>query len=72
MFSKMKKYVKLLFVKKESIRVPLMYGKILENKNIFITGGGSGIGYEIAKTCLLNNANVVICGRNMSKLEEEK
>lgn len=32
MFSKIKKYVKLLFVKKESIRVPLMYGKILENK----------------------------------------
>ena len=72
MFSKIKKYVKLLFVKKESIRVPLMYGKILENKNIFITGGGSGIGYEIAKACLLNNANVVICVRNISKLEEAK
>lgn len=43
---------------------------ILEGKNVFITGGSSGIGFAIAKKCLMSNANVIISGRNESKLNE--
>ncbi|WP_416695877.1 SDR family NAD(P)-dependent oxidoreductase [Candidatus Pseudothioglobus sp. Uisw_050_01] len=33
------------------------------NKTVIISGGGSGIGYEIAKSFLQNGANVAILGR---------
>ena len=36
--------------------------------NIVITGGGSGIGKEIALN-LSKRFNVIICGRNISKLK---
>ena len=41
-------------------------------KNIVITGGGSGIGFAIAKAALKQSANVVIAGRNFDKLFEAK
>jgi short-subunit dehydrogenase involved in D-alanine esterification of teichoic acids len=41
----------------------------LSNNTIFITGGGSGIGLALAKTFLDFKNTVVICGRNLEKLE---
>ena len=46
------------------------YGKILENRNIVITGGGKGIGFAIARKCILEGANVVITGRTEKTLKE--
>ena len=43
-------------------------GNILENKNIVITGGGSGLGYAMAKKFVSEGAKVVISGRNEEKL----
>lgn len=42
---------------------------LLKNRKILITGGSSGIGYEIAKTCLYHGADVLITGKNKQKLE---
>ena len=41
-------------------------------QTILITGGSSGIGLAIAKKFLDKNYNVVITGRNLSKLEKVK
>lgn len=46
------------------------YGQILNGKTILITGGGSGIGYEIAKKCISEGSNVIITGRESAKLEK--
>lgn len=46
----------------------LSAGELLKDKNIVITGGGSGIGFAIAKAALKQNANVIITGRNLNKL----
>ena len=43
--------------------------EMLLDKNIVITGGGSGIGYAIAKRCISMGAKVLITGRNANKLE---
>ena len=42
---------------------------MLTNKKIAIIGGGSGIGLGIARQCLSEGAEVLICARNRSKLE---
>lgn len=41
----------------------------LKNKTILITGGGSGLGLEMAKKFAFLGANIAICGRTESKLE---
>ena len=41
-----------------------------ENCNAVIAGGGSGLGYEMAKGLLSYGCNVIIIGRNKSKLEK--
>ena len=44
-----------------------------KGRNAIITGGGSGIGFEIAKQLLIGNIdNVVLIGRNAEKLEKAK
>lgn len=44
-----------------------------KGRNAFITGGGSGIGFEIAKQLLIGNIdNVVLIGRNAEKLQKAK
>jgi len=40
----------------------------LLGKNILITGGSSGIGFQIAKKCCACGASVIITGRNEDKL----
>jgi NAD(P)-dependent dehydrogenase (short-subunit alcohol dehydrogenase family) len=42
--------------------------KTLENKNAFVTGGGSGIGLGCAMAFAADGANVLIMGRNEAKL----
>ncbi len=45
---------------------------LLKGKHILITGGGSGLGKEMARECTELGANVTICGRRGSVLEEAK
>lgn len=40
------------------------------NKKIMIIGGSSGIGKEVARLCLMQAGEVIIVGRNKSKLAE--
>jgi NAD(P)-dependent dehydrogenase (short-subunit alcohol dehydrogenase family) len=42
----------------------------LLNKNILVTGATSGIGKQIAISCIVNGANVTFCGRSEEKLAE--
>lgn len=42
--------------------------RLLEGKNILITGGSRGIGYYIAKKCIEEGAQVLICGRSIGSL----
>ncbi len=42
------------------------------NQKVLITGGGSGIGLELAKKFLSHNNTVIITGRNLAKLEKVK
>ncbi|MFT5306716.1 MAG: putative oxidoreductase, partial [Chitinophagales bacterium] len=44
----------------------------INENTILITGGSSGIGFEMAKKFLAANNKVIITGRNMSKLEQAK
>lgn len=48
------------------------YGNILLNKNILITGGSRGLGFEIAKKCISEGANVIITGKNKKTLDAAK
>ena len=42
----------------------------LEGKKILVTGASSGIGRGIAVTCSKMGANIVLCGRNETRLHE--
>lgn len=40
-------------------------------KSIFITGGTTGLGWELAQSYLKEGARVAVCGRNLSKLPND-
>lgn len=50
----------------------LASGNLLKNKVVMITGGTSGIGYELAKKCLKQGASVIISGTNEDRLKAVK
>lgn len=43
-----------------------------KNKFIIVTGGSSGLGFEIAKNLLRKNKNIIIIGRDIDKLKKVK
>ena len=43
---------------------------LFKNKSVLVTGGGTGIGKEIAAQFLKAGATVFICGRKEAKLKE--
>jgi NADP-dependent 3-hydroxy acid dehydrogenase YdfG len=42
----------------------------LEGKVVLITGGGTGIGFGIARCMIMSGATVLLVGRRLEKLEE--
>ena len=44
----------------------------LSGKTFLITGGNSGVGYESAKMLLNANANIILAGRNTTKVQQAK
>lgn len=44
----------------------------LKDRVVLITGGSSGIGFEMAKQMLEEGSKVIICGRSQKKLDEAK
>lgn len=42
----------------------------LKNKNIIISGGSQGFGYEVAKLFIREGANIMICARNAELLQK--
>lgn len=44
----------------------------LSNNTILITGGATGIGFELAKEFIQRGNTVIVCGRREDKLEEAK
>lgn len=42
----------------------------LAGKHILVTGGGRGLGYHIAKKCIMEGADVLIVGRNKDTLDK--
>ena len=46
--------------------------KSLSGKNVVVTGGSRGIGYEICKILLENEMNVLAVSRDMTKLQSAK
>lgn len=68
-----KKIIKIMkkpFMQVKYINNNIYNGDLLENRTALITGGTSGIGFSIAKVFLLNGANVIITGRNQSKIDK--
>lgn len=57
-------------VRVEKIKVPA--GQLMRGRRVLITGGGSGIGFAIAKRCLDEGAAVLITGRDELKLRGAK
>lgn len=67
----LKSALKKVFAKTTYVSCPIMVvdnSSKLADKNIVITGGGSGIGKAIAKLACEYGANVLIVGRNEEKL----
>lgn len=60
--------IKNVYPKIDIVQLP----NLLKGRNALITGGTSGIGYEIAKAYVLSGAKVVITGRNIERVQSAR
>ena len=67
---KIKYKLKNTFSMKIPVNNPILYGELLKGRCALITGGTSGIGFAIAEAFLRNKADIIITGRNESKIEK--
>lgn len=59
-----------MLTKKESSYLNNLHS--LKNKNVIITGSNTGIGLQIAKACLIKEANVYLACRNKKKANDAR
>lgn len=50
--------------------IPKLYGELLRDKIVLVSGGTSGIGYSIAEASLNNGAKVIITGRSQTRIDK--
>lgn len=67
-FDKLKKKIKTITFKKIPVEIPTLYGEVLKGKVAVVTGGTTGIGFEIAKAFIHNGASVIITGRDSERI----
>lgn len=64
---KVLKKIRILFLKKVPVNIPILYGELLKDKIAVVTGGNSGIGLAIAENFIKNGASVILIGRSEEK-----
>lgn len=67
-FDKLKRKIKTITFKKIPVEIPTLYGGVLKGKVAVVTGGTTGIGFEIAKAFIHNGASVIITGRDSERI----
>lgn len=67
-FDKLKRKIKTITFKKIPVEIPTLYGEVLKEKVAVVTGGTTGIGFEIAKAFIHNGASVIITGRDNDRI----
>lgn len=65
------KFIKKMLPRHKTVPVIIETSKdqTLKGRTALVSGGTSGIGFEISKSFLKSGANVIICGRNTVKLK---
>lgn len=56
-------------VRKEPVYIPQLTGDLLQGRTALITGATAGIGFAIADAFLRNGADVVVAGRDSSRID---
>ena len=67
-FDELKRKIKTITFKKIPVEIPTLYGEVLKGKVAVVTGGTTGIGFEIAKAFIHNGASVIITGRDSERI----
>ena len=67
-FDKLKRKIKTITFKKIPVEIQTIYVEVLKGKVAVVTGGTTGIGFEIAKAFIHNGASVIITGRDSERI----